>query len=345
MSDHISRDRRRFLRGAAMGIAATPLILGGSAHAQSAITPPIASAQNTTFAALKQIDAGVLNVGYAEDGPAGGPVIILLHGWPYDIHSFVDVAPRLARAGHRVIVPHLRGYGTTRFLSGEAIRNGEPAALAVDISALMDALKIESAVVAGYDWGARTANIMAALWPERVKAMVSVSGYLIGSQEAGKVPLPPKAELQWWYQYYFATERGRAGYAKNTHDFAKLIWQLASPKWNFDDATFNRSAASLDNPDHVDITIHNYRWRLGLAEGEPKYAELEKRLAAMPVITVPTITIEGDANGAPHPDAASYAKLFSGKYAHRVIGGGVGHNPPQEAPQAFAEAVLEAARM
>src|SRR5690349_6522348 len=338
MSEQISKNRRQFLHAAAMGVAAAPLILRSPALAQSASAP-------ATFAALKQVDAGVLNVGYAEDGPADGPPVILLHGWPYDIHSFVDVAPLLAKAGHRVIVPHLRGYGTTRFLASEAVRNGEPAALAVDIIALMDALKIDKAVVAGYDWGARTANIMAVLWPERVKAMVSVSGYLIGSQEAGKAPLPPKAELQWWYQFYFATERGRAGYAKNTHAFAKLIWQLASPKWNFDDATFDRSAASLDNPDHVDISIHNYRWRLALAEGEPKYAELEKRLAAMPVITVPTITIEGDANGAPHPDAASYAKLFSGKYAHRVIGGGVGHNPPQEAPQAFAETVLEAARM
>jgi pimeloyl-ACP methyl ester carboxylesterase len=339
MPEQISNDRRQFLRAAAVGVAAAPLFFRGPAQAQSA-------APNTTvFAALKQINAGVLNVGYAEDGPADGPPIILLHGWPYDIHSFVDVAPLLAKAGHRVIVPHLRGYGTTRFLSGETMRNGEPAALAVDIIALMDALKIDKAVVGAFDWGARTANIMAALWPERVKAMVSVSGYLIGSQEAGKVPLPPKAELQWWYQYYFATERGRAGYAKNTHDFAKLIWQLASPKWNFDDATFARSAVSLDNPDHVDISIHNYRWRLALAEGEPKYAELEKRLAEMPVITVPTITIEGDANGAPHPDAASYAKKFSGKYSHREFGGGVGHNPPQEAPQAFAEAVLEAARM
>jgi pimeloyl-ACP methyl ester carboxylesterase len=345
MSEQINKNRRQFLGAAAISVAAAPLILGNSALAQSTAKQSGALSKRTTFASLKQIDAGILNVGYAEEGPADGPVVILLHGWPYDIHSFVEVAPLLAKAGHRVIVPHLRGYGTTRFLSGEAIRNGEQAALAVDIIALMDALKIEKAVVAGYDWGARTANIIAALWPERVKAMVSVSGYLIGSQEAGKAPLPPKAELQWWYQFYFATERGREGYAKNTHDFAKLIWQLASPKWKFDDATFDRSAASLANADHVDITIHNYRWRLGLAEGEPKYAEMEKRLAEMPVIAVPTITLEGDANGAPHPDAASYAKKFSGKYSHRVIGGGVGHNPPQEAPQAFAEAVLEAARM
>ena len=345
MSEQANGDRRQFLRAAAMGVAAAPLILGTRAQAQSAAKQASAPARNTTFASLKQIDAGVLNVGYAEEGPADGPPIILLHGWPYDVHSFVDVAPLLAKAGHRVIVPHLRGYGSTRFLSGETMRNGEPAALAVDITALLDALKIDKAVIGAFDWGARTANIMAVLWPERVKAMVSVSGYLIGSQEAGKAPLPPKAELQWWYQYYFATERGRVGYAKNTHDFAKLIWQLASPKWNFDDATFDRSAASLDNPDHVDISIHNYRWRLALAEGEPKYAELEKRLAEMPDITVPTITIEGDANGAPHADAASYAKKFTGKYSHRIFNGGVGHNPPQEAPQAFAEAVLEAARM
>ena len=338
MSTHLDHDRRYFLHTAALGLATAPLVLGRAAQAQGV-------PGNTAFASLKQINAGLLNVGYAEDGPVDGPVVILLHGWPYDIHSFVDVAPLLARAGHRVIVPHLRGYGTTRFLSGETMRNGEQAALAVDIIALMDVLKIDKAVVGAFDWGARTANIMAALWPERLKAMVSVSGYLIGSQEAGKTPLPPKAELQWWYQYYFATERGRAGYAKNTHDFAKLIWQLASPKWNFDDATFNRSAASLDNPDHVDISIHNYRWRLGLAEGEAKYAELEKRLAEMPAIMVPTITIEGDANGAPHPDPASYAKKFSGKYLHLTFSGGIGHNPPQEAPQQFAEAVLEAARM
>ena len=345
MSEQISRNRRQFLGAAAVGVAAAPLILTRSAQAQTAATPAGAPPNSTTFASLKQIDAGVLNVGYAEDGPADGPPVILLHGWPYDIHSFVDVAPLLAKAGHRVIVPHLRGYGTTRFLAGGTMRNGEPAALAVDAIALMDALKIEKAVLAGFDWGARSANIMAVLWPERVKAMVSVSGYLIGSQEAGKVPLPPSAELQWWYQFYFATERGRAGYGKYTHDFAKLIWQLASPKWKFDDATFARSAASLDNPDHVDIAIHNYRWRLALAEGEPKYLELEKRLAEFPAIAVPTITIEGDANGAPHPDPASYAKKFTGKYSHRNFSGGVGHNPPQEAPQQFAEVVLEAARM
>jgi pimeloyl-ACP methyl ester carboxylesterase len=269
---------------------------------------------------------------------------LLLHGWPYDIYSYVDVAPLLAAAGYHVIIPFLRGYGTTRFLSSESVRNGQPSVLAVDIIALMDALKIERATLGGYDWGARTANIMAALWPERCKAMVSVSGYLIGSQEAGRMPLPPKAELEWWYQFYFATERGRTGYEKYTHDFAKLIWQLASPRWAFDDATFNRSATAFDNPDHVAIVVHNYRWRLGLAAGEPRYDDLEKRLAQFPVIAVPTITLEGDANGAPHPDASSYAKMFSGKYAHRVITGGIGHNLPQEAPQAFAEAILEVDR-
>jgi len=296
---------------------------------------------NTSFGSLKQIDAGVLNVGYAEAGPPDGPAVILLHGWPYDIHSYVDVAPRLSKAGYRVIVPYVRGYGTTRFLSSETFRNGQQSVVALDIIALMDALKMSKAILGGYDWGARTADIIAALWPERCKALVSVSGYLIGSQEAGQVPLPPKAELQWWYQYYFATERGRAGYEKYRHDFAKLIWQIASPHWDFDDATFDRSAAAFDNPDHVSIVIHNYRWRLGLAEGEPKYDELEKRLAEVPDITVPTITLEGDANGAPHPDASSYARKFSGRYEHRVITGGVGHNLPQEAPQAFAQAIID----
>ncbi len=296
---------------------------------------------NTSFGQLQQIDAGVLNVGYAETGPTDGPAAILLHGWPYDIHSYVDVAPRLAQAGYRVIVPYLRGYGTTRFLSSDTFRNGQQSVVAVDIIALMDALKIGKAILAGFDWGARTADIIAAIFPERSKALVSVSGYLIGSQQAGKVPLPPQAELAWWYQYYFATERGRAGYDTYRHDFAKLIWQVASPKWDFDDATFERSAASFDNPDHVSIVIHNYRWRLGLAQGEPKYDDLEKRLAAGPDITVPTITLEGDANGAPHPDASSYAKKFSGRYAHRIIKGGVGHNLPQEAPQAFAQAIVD----
>jgi pimeloyl-ACP methyl ester carboxylesterase len=290
---------------------------------------------------LKQVDAGVLSVGYAEAGPTTGPVVILLHGWPYDIHSFVDVAPLLASAGYRVLVPYLRGYGPTRFLASETFRNGQPSAVAVDIVAFMDALKIEKASLAGFDWGARTANIIAALWPERCKSMVSVSGYLIGSQESGKMPLPPAAELQWWYQFYFATERGRIGYDKYRHDFAKLIWQLASPKWKFDDATFDRSAVAFDNPDHVSIVIHNYRWRLALAEGESQYEPLDKKLAEFPVITVPTITLEGDANGAPHPDPASYAKKFSGRYSHRLIKGGIGHNLPQEAPTAFAQAVMD----
>jgi pimeloyl-ACP methyl ester carboxylesterase len=348
ISDEINRDRRRFFGTAAMTIAAAQFALSGSADAQSSKTKPadlprIKPGTNTSFASLKQIDAGLLNVGYAEAGPANGPAVMLLHGWPYDIHSYVDVAPLLASAGYRVIVPYLRGYGTTRFLSSETVRNGQQAVVAVDIIALMDALKIEKATIAGFDWGARTACIMAALWPERCKAMVSVSGYLIGNQESGKMPLPPKAELQWWYQYYFATERGRAGYDKYRHDFSKLIWQIASPKWNFDDATFDRSAASFDNPDHVAIVIHNYRWRLGLAEGERKYDDLEKRLAESPVITVPTITMEGDANGAPHPEPSSYAKMFSGKYSHRTITGGIGHNLPQEAPQAFAEAVVDVA--
>jgi pimeloyl-ACP methyl ester carboxylesterase len=344
-----SPTRRGFLStsaASAAAIAAAQLAALHSAQAQPGKTkradlPNIKPGANTFFVALKQIEAGVLNVGYAEAGPADGPVVLLLHGWPYDIYSFVDVAPLLASTGYRVIVPYLRGYGTTRFLSDATPRNGQPSAIAVDMIALMDALHIERATIAGYDWGARTANIMAALWPARCKAMVSVSGYLIGSQEAGKMPLPPKAELEWWYQYYFATERGRLGYEKYRKDFSKLIWQLASPKWAFDDATFDRSAVAFDNPDHVSITIHNYRWRLGLAEGESKYDDLEKRLATFPVIGVPTITLEGDANGAPHPEPSSYANMFSGKYAHRTITGGIGHNLPQEAPNAFTEAVVE----
>ncbi|NUB25499.1 alpha/beta fold hydrolase [Azospirillum brasilense] len=345
MPEAINRDRRRFLGTAAITLAAMQIGLSRPATAQAAeakpTARPIKPGTDTPFGPLKQIDAGVLNVGYVDAGPADGPVVVLLHGWPYDIHSFVDVAPALASAGHRVIVPYLRGYGTTRFLSGETFRNGQPSALALDTIALMDALKIEKATLAGFDWGARTANIVAALWPERTKAMVSVSGYLIGNQEAGKKPLPPTAELEWWYQFYFATDRGQAGYDRYRHDFAKLIWRLASPKWEFDDATFDRSAVAFDNPDHVAIVIHNYRWRLGLAQGEPKYDELEKRLAAAPVIAVPTITMEGDANGAPHPDASAYAKKFSGKYAHRLIAGGTGHNLPQEAPQAFVDAVVD----
>jgi len=298
--------------------------------------------RGASFGPLKQIDAGLLNVGYAEAGPSGGPVVLLLHGWPYDIHTYVDVAPLLAAQGYQVIVPFLRGNGTTRFLREDTVRNGQQSVVAVDAVALMDALGIEQAVLGGCDWGARTADIVAALWPERCRALVSVSGYLIGSQEANRMPLPPEAELRWWYQYYFATERGRAGYDQNRHDFAKLIWRLASPKWDFDDATFDRSAASLDNSDHVDIVIHNYRWRLGLAKGEAEYDVLEKQLAEGPIITVPTITLEGDANGAFHPDPSAYAKKFSGPYSHRTLEGGIGHNLPQEAPEAFAQAVIDA---
>ncbi len=346
MPEKINHQCRRFLGTAAMVIATTQLVRFGSAIAQSSKRKPavlsmMKSGTNMSFGSLKQIDAGVLNVGYAEAGPANGRPIILLHGWPYDIHSYVDVAPLLASARYRVIIPYLRGYGTTRFLSSETFRSGQQSAIAVDIIALMDALRIEKAILAGYDWGARTANIIAALWPERCKALVSVSGYLIGNPEVNQTPLSPQAELQWWYQFYFATERGCAGYEQYRHDFNKLIWQLASPQWHFDDATFDRTAASFNNPDHVSIVIHNYRWRLGLAEDETQYDELEKRLAEAPVITVPTITLEGDANGAPHPDASTYARKFSGRYAHRVITGGIGHNPPQEAPREFANAVVE----
>jgi pimeloyl-ACP methyl ester carboxylesterase len=296
---------------------------------------------NASFGVLKQVEAGELNVAYADTGPSDGQAVLLLHGWPYDIHSFAEVAPILAANGYRSIVPYLRGYGATQFLSSQSPRNAQQSVLAQDAIALLDELHIERAIVAGFDWGARSANILAALWPERCKALVSVSGYLIGSQAAGKIALPPSAELQWWYQYYFATERGRSGYDQYRREFAKLIWHIASPEWKFDDATFDRSAASFDNPDHVDIVIHNYRWRLGVADGEPEYDELEARLSTAPTIGVPTITLEGDANGAPHPDAGAYAHKFSGKYAHRVIDGGIGHNLPQEAPRAFAQAILD----
>jgi pimeloyl-ACP methyl ester carboxylesterase len=344
--EQIDFRRRDLVRGAAAAATAVQLGIFNSAVAQTGAKtlPAITPGAHTSFAPLKQINAGVLNVAYAEAGPADGAPVILMHGWPYDIYSFVDVTPALAAAGFRVIVPYLRGYGATRFLSNDTFRNGQPSAIAADAIAFMDALKIDKAVLGGFDWGARTVNIVSALWPERCTGTVSVSGYLIGSQAAGKMPLPPEAELQWWYQFYFATERGRLGYDKNRHDFSKLIWQLASPKWKFDDATFDRTAASFENADHVNIVIHNYRWRLGLAEGEAKLDDIEKRLAETPVISVPTITLEGDANGAPHPEPSTYAKKFSGRYEHRTITGGIGHNLPQEAPLAFAQAIVDIAR-
>jgi pimeloyl-ACP methyl ester carboxylesterase len=344
--EQIDFRRRDLVRGATAAATAVQLGIFNSAVAQTGAKtlPAITPGAHTSFAPLKQINAGVLNVAYAEAGPADGAPVILMHGWPYDIYSFVDVTPALAAAGFRVIVPYLRGYGATRFLSNDTFRNGQPSAIAADAIAFMDALKIDKAVLGGFDWGARTVNIVSALWPERCTGTVSVSGYLIGSQAAGKMPLPPEAELQWWYQFYFATERGRLGYDKNRHDFSKLIWQLASPKWKFDDATFDRTAASFENADHVNIVIHNYRWRLGLAEGEAKLDDIEKRLAEAPVISVPTITLEGDANGAPHPEPSTYAKKFSGRYEHRTITGGIGHNLPQEAPLAFAQAIVDIAR-
>jgi len=334
---------RRFKHATLFACALLPLALmsAGSSSAAPA-QPQTAVVAADDFGPLKHIKAGVLDVAYVEQGPADGPVVILLHGWPYDIHSFQEVAPTLAAQGYRVLVPYVRGYGATRFLSAQTPRNAQPSALASDVIAFMDALHVQRAVLAGFDWGARTADIVSALWPERVKALVSVSGYLISSQEAAKAPLPPSAELQWWYQYYFATERGQAGYERNRHAFAKLIWQTASPQWAFDDATFERSAKALDNPDQVAITVHNYRWRLGLAQGEDRYAPLEAKLATFPSISVPTITLEGDANGAPHPPAEAYAQRFTGKYEYRLVSGGVGHNLPQEAPQAFAKAVVDA---
>jgi pimeloyl-ACP methyl ester carboxylesterase len=350
MSANVNFDRRRYLGAAVKSVAAAELLRIGSASAQSGViqvadSQTVAGATRSAFGTPKQVDAGLLNAGYVEVGPAQGPAVFLLHGWPYDIYSYLDVAPMLASKGYRVIVPYARGYGTTRFLSGDTFRNGQPSALAADVVAMMDTLRVDRAVIGGYDWGARSADIIAALWPERCKALVSVSGYLIGNPETGKLPLPPRDELQWWYQFYFATERGRAGYEKYRHDFAKLIWQIASPKWNFDDATFDRSAEAFNNPDHVAIVIHNYRWRIGAAAGEAKYDDLERKLAAAPAIAVPTITMEGDANGAPHLDASAYAKKFTGKYQHRLIQGGIGHNLPQEAPQAFAQAIVDAAEL
>jgi pimeloyl-ACP methyl ester carboxylesterase len=344
MRDTVNHQRRRFFGTAAMGIAAARFGILGSAKAQSSSAQPpdrpaTSAATNTSFAAVKKIDAGVLNVGYADVGPSDGPAVMLLHGWPYDIHSFVDVAPLLAGKGYRVIVPYLRGYGPTRFLSKTTFRNAQQAAVALDVIALMDALKIRKAIVAGFDWGARTACIVGALWPARCRAVVSVSGYLITIREQQLQPLPPVAELGWWYQYYFSTERGRAGYEKYRHDFNKLIWKSASPKWNFDDATFERTAASFDNPDHVAIAVHNYRWRLSLAKGETRYDDVERKLAQGPVIDVPAITIASDFDGAA-ADGKAYANMFSGKYSHRILNG-IGHNVPQEAPEAFAQAVVD----
>jgi len=349
LNEAINPHRRSFLASAALAVAGVQYGIVDAAWAQTggaraSAVPAVTPGAHTSFGAIKQIDAGVLNVGYAEAGPRNGPAVLLLHGWPYDIHSFVDVAPLLADKGYRVIVPFLRGYGSTRFLSDAAVRNGQPATFAADTIALMDALHIDKAVIGGFDWGGRTANALAILWPQRTKAMVSVSGYLLGSPEANKNPLPPEAELAWWYQFYFATERGRAGYDKYRRDFAKLIWKLASPQWQFDDATFERSAAAFDNPDHVAIAIQSYRWRLGLAEGESKYEALEGKLIQTPNIGVPTITMEGDANGAPHPEPSTYARKFTGGYEHRTIKGGIGHNLPQEAPQAFAQAIVDVDR-
>jgi pimeloyl-ACP methyl ester carboxylesterase len=332
MTDDIDHARRHLLGATAATLAALGIGTRLGASPRAGAPPP-------ALGPIRQIDAGDLNVGYVDAGRPEAPVVVLLHGWPYDVNGFADVTPMLTAAGYRVIVPYLRGFGTTRVRSDDAARNGQQSATAVDCVALMDALRIDRAILAGYDWGARTANCVAALWPERCRAMVSVSGYLIGSQAANRAPLTPRGELAWWYQFYFATERGRVGYEAYRREFARLIWKLASPTWRFDDATFERSAAALDNPDHVATVIHNYRWRLGLADGEARYDDLERRLAAGPPIGVPTITLEGDANGAPHPDPASYRAKFTGRYAHRTLAG-IGHNLPQEAPRAFADAVL-----
>jgi pimeloyl-ACP methyl ester carboxylesterase len=326
------------------GVLSTSVEAQSDGFTQENETPRHSLGSRPSIGEMKEIDAGLLRVGYAEVGPTDGSVVVLLHGWPYDIHSFVDAAQILAVAGNRVLMPYLRGYGNTRFLSDTTPRNAQQSAMAVDVIAFMDALKIQKATLAGFDWGARTACIIAALWPERCTALVSVSGYLITNVAAGETPLPPRGELDWWYQFYFATERGRIGYAKFTRNFAELIWKTASPKWDFDNAVFEQTVTALGNPDHVDIVIHNYRWRLGLASGESRYDSFEQRLASSPTITVPTVTLEGDANGAPHPSSDTYRNRFSGRYEHRTITGGIGHNLPLEAPRAFAQAIIDISR-
>lgn len=331
----INLKRRRLLGGTVLGVAAANLALPGLSYAN-----PLSASAKVSMAPLKHVDAGVLNIAYYETGPAQGPVVFLLHGYPYDIHSYIDAAEILAKQGCRVIVPHLRGHGSTRFLDVATQRTGQQSAVALDIIALMDALKIDRAVMAGYDWGARTACIIAALWPRRCIGLLSVNGYLIQNIARNALPLPAQAEVGWWYQYYFATERGVAGLTANRKDIARIIWKTNSPTWHFDDATFDRAAASFDNPDYVAIVIHNYRWRLSLAAGDPQYDTLEKRLATQPVITVPTITMDGDSDGVvPATDGKAYASKFSGPRAHRIIKG-AGHNLPQEAPQEFSAAVM-----
>ena len=340
MSDGINEQRRKLLGATALGFVAAQIGAAAPAFAQNN-TPRRATTSAGSFGPLKRVNAGVLSIAYAEAGPADGPPVLLLHGWPYDIHSFVDVAPILANAGYRVLIPYLRGYGETRFLSADTPRNGQPAALATDAINFLNALRIQKVLVAGFDWGGGIANMMAFLWPERCKALVSVSGYLVASQAAAANPLPPSAELAWWYLFYFSTERGKAGYAKYTKDFNRVIWKLASPKWAFDDATFERTAKAFENPDFVHISLQHYRWYMRLEQGEAKYDELEARIATFPTISLPTITLEGDANGAPHGNPSAYARKYPGKYEHRTITGGIGHNLPQEAPQAFAQAVID----
>lgn len=337
----IDQGRRRLI-GATAALALPSLSVGAELAPQSAAPSSARPTANAIkrFGGIHQIDAGPLSIGYVDIGRISGRPLILLHGWPYDIHAFADVVPLLADAGFRVIIPYLRGFGATRFRSAQTVRNGQQAALADDVIALMDALGLRSATLAGFDWGARSACVVAALWPARCDALVTVSGYLIGSQAAGRIPLAPEAELGWWYQYYFATDRGLAGYAANRRDFARLIWRTASPQWAFNEATFACSAAALDNPDHAAIVVHNYRWRLG-ASGETRFDAVEQQLITAPVITVPTISIEGDANHAPHPEPSTYAGKFVGKYLHRTASGGIGHNLPQESPLVFARAVID----
>src|SRR5258705_1546482 len=335
MSDSVDRWRRLFLGAAISGVASGVFAQSGPP------ARPARAPSSRRMEPLRHVDAGVLNIAYYEEGPAEGPVVVLLHGFPYDIHSYMDVALQLAAQGCRAVVPYLRGFGATRFRDAATLRSGEQAAIGADVMALMDALRVRRAVFAGHNWGGRAACVAAALWPERCAGLVTVNSYLIQDLSRAMVPINPKYEVGLWYEYYFQLERGRAGLAANRRDIARILWKEWSPNWNFDDAIFDRSAAAFDNPDFVDVVIHSYRHRFGLAAGDPAYAGLQGRLAALPPISVPSVTLDGDKDGVlPAGDGRASAAKFTARRIHRVVPG-AGHNVPQEAPEAFAAAVME----